>query len=86
MKSAAVKPLVDFDLLTDREREVAYRLAMGASSKSVAEELRISQKTVDTHRGKVMAKLKVGNNAQLAREAIRSGFTQIDLVGGKWVK
>lgn len=69
-------PVVPFPTLTEREREVALRLALGISNGEVAEELGISPKTVDTHRAHVLKKLELRNNVELARYAIREGYLQ----------
>lgn len=63
-----------FAALTDRELEVAARLAVGARNADVARSLKISTKTVDTHRGKVLKKLGLRNNAQLTALAILEGL------------
>ncbi len=59
-----------FLLLTPREIQVADRLARGVTSRAIADELKVSIKTVDTHRLHIMRKLGVSNNVQLARLAI----------------
>ncbi len=53
--------------LTPREREVAEAVAAGKSSKVIARELRISDKTVQNHRQHAMEKLGVHSAADLAR-------------------
>lgn len=53
--------------LTAREREVAEAVAAGKSSKVIARELQISDKTVQVHRQNAMAKLGVHSAADLAR-------------------
>jgi len=58
-----------------REREVLQLLAEGGSSQRIAESLHISIKTVETHRGQLMAKLKVRSVAELTKYAIREGLT-----------
>lgn len=52
--------------LTARERMVMEHLAVGASSKVIAQRLAISPKTVDNHRTKLLEKLNVDNTTQLA--------------------
>lgn len=47
--------------LTDRERDVLERVALGRTNRQVGEELYISEKTVSVHLSRVMAKL--GANA-----------------------
>ena len=53
--------------LTPREREVMERIVAGKANKVVAQELGISEKTVETHRARVMAKMAVDSLAQLVR-------------------
>lgn len=56
--------------LSTRERQVLHRIVAGASSAAIAEHLSLSRKTVDTYRGRLMAKLGVGNRSALIRLAI----------------
>jgi DNA-binding NarL/FixJ family response regulator len=58
--------------LTRRERQIVQLLAQGDSSKQVAYQLRISTKTVETHRRRIMDKLRLGSIAELVRYAIRN--------------
>jgi DNA-binding NarL/FixJ family response regulator len=63
-----------FPALTEREREVALKLAIGAKNSEIADDLGISSKTVDTHRSHLLKKLGCRNNVELARLAIREGY------------
>ena len=54
------------DLLTPRELEVTLRLARGESNKNIAGNLHISEKTVSTHKTRVLEKLGVVNVVALA--------------------
>lgn len=56
--------------LTDRELEVFRKLGEGASTRDVAESLKISIKTVETHRAKIMRKLDLDHAAQLVQRAV----------------
>jgi DNA-binding NarL/FixJ family response regulator len=58
--------------LTPREREVLQLLAEGRSNKEVASTLKISPKTVETHRARIMNKLDVHSVGGLVRYAIRN--------------
>lgn len=58
--------------LTPREREIVQLVAEGRSSKDVARHLGISTKTAETHRQKIMAKLKLHNISEIVRYAIRN--------------
>jgi len=60
------------DGLTRREREVLQLLAEGKTNKKVAEILKISVKTAETHRARIMRKLRAESVADLVRYAIRN--------------
>jgi DNA-binding NarL/FixJ family response regulator len=60
--------------LTAREREVLKFLSEGKSNSEVAEVLRISIRTVETHRANIMNKLDLRNTAELVRYAIEHGL------------
>ncbi|TWF35360.1 LuxR family two component transcriptional regulator [Chitinophaga polysaccharea] len=55
--------------LTKRERQVLSMIAAGRTSASIAEELCVSQFTVETHRRNLMQKFEAGNTAALIRMA-----------------
>jgi DNA-binding NarL/FixJ family response regulator len=61
-------------LLSQRERQVLIGIAQGFTNREIAERFAISSKTVDTHRGHVMKKLKLRNNSDATRFAIRVGL------------
>lgn len=65
--------------LTAREREVMELLARGTSTKAIARQLGISQKTVINHRTKVLEKMAAENSAQLA--ATFSHFDSLSISG-----
>lgn len=52
--------------LTDREREVARAIALGASNKEVARQLNITERTVKAHVSGLFTKLGVQDRLQLA--------------------
>tara|TARA_R110001592_G_scaffold363372_2_gene686216 strand:- start:90489 stop:91112 length:624 start_codon:yes stop_codon:yes gene_type:complete len=58
--------------LTGREHEVFNRVANGEMNKVIAQELNISERTVEVHRSQVMKKLDVRTLAQLVRIKIES--------------
>ena len=62
------------DVLTPREREVLHLIAQGYNNRQIAERLHISIKTVETHRGNMMAKLDVHDRAGLVHFAMQSGL------------
>lgn len=53
------------ETLTDREFQIFRLLASGKTVSQVASELSLSVKTISTHRGKVLHKLGLRNNAEL---------------------
>ena len=64
--------------LSGREREVLQLIAEGRSSAEVAERLRISVRTVDTHRHNIMVKLEIHSIAGLTKFAIRHGLSVLN--------
>ena len=64
-------------LLTSREREVLQLLAEGKSTKQIAFDLKLSGKTIETHRQRIMKKLKLHAIADLTKYAIRTGLTSL---------
>ncbi len=64
--------------LTGREREVLQLIAEGRSSAEVAEQLRISVRTIDTHRHNIMVKLEIHSIAGLTKFAIRHGLSVLN--------
>lgn len=65
-----------FSSLSSREREILQMLAEGKTSRSVAAQLNISIKTVDTHKANIMHKLGLNSVADLVRYAIREGVVE----------
>ena len=66
--------------LTDRECEVLRLVALGATSREIAEKLILSAKTVDNHRSRILEKLQVRNKAEAVALAIRRGVLELDLI------
>ena len=62
------------DRLTPREREVLQLIGRGFPNKQIARELDLSEKTVKTHVGHVLAKLGVTDRTQAAVVAVRAGL------------
>ena len=64
--------------LTEREREVLQCIAEGLSTKTIAANLNISAKTVETHRRQIMQKLDIFNVPQLTKYAVREGLSSLN--------
>ncbi|TQS76132.1 response regulator transcription factor [Ornithinibacillus gellani] len=60
-------------LLTNREREVFEHLVQDKTTKEIAQELFISEKTVRNHISNAMQKLGVKGRSQAVVELIRMG-------------
>jgi two-component system response regulator NreC len=63
--------------LSPREKEVLKLIAQGDSSKEIAAKLQIGVGTVETHRARLLSKLKVRNVAGLVSYAFRSGLMRL---------
>jgi FixJ family two-component response regulator len=63
------KIMVRFATLTKREKQIMHAIVNGKSNKEIAQELQLSISTVETHRAKVMTKMKVASFAELVRIA-----------------
>jgi two-component system response regulator NreC len=69
------------DPLTDREREVLRLLALGHTNQEIAQMLYLSVRTAETHRARIMQKLRITTRAELVRYAIDHGFLADDDAG-----
>jgi two-component system response regulator FixJ len=56
--------------LTPREKDVLNRIVEGKSNKVIGGELRISTRTVELHRARVMEKMRASSLAELVRMMI----------------
>lgn len=64
------------DPLTTREREVVKLIAEGFTNRQIAELLTLSEKTVESHRANVLAKLGMRDRVELVRYAIKRGLVE----------
>ena len=77
-RPAAGRQAASLERLTGREREVLELIARGRSNKRIALELGISEKTVKTHVGHLLAKLGVSDRTQAAVLAVQAGLIEQD--------
>ncbi len=73
LKGLGGRPSV-LEQLTERQREILQLIAESRSTKEIAFDLRLSTKTVETHRERLMERLNIRDVAGLVRYAIRSGL------------
>jgi len=60
--------------LTDREMQVFNLLVAGSSVNDIAAQLSVSNKTISTHKAKLMEKLNISSLAELVRYAMQRGL------------
>ncbi len=60
--------------LSDRELQTLVMISSGKRLADIAEELKLSPKTVSVYRARVLEKLQLANNAELTVYAIRNGL------------
>ena len=66
------------DRLTERQRTILKLIAEGKNTKEIAHRLKVSVKTVEFHRVRLMNRLEIFNVASLVRFAIRCGLVRFD--------
>ena len=66
------------DLLSEREHEVLRLLALGHTNQEIAKLLFISVRTAESHRARIMQKLKLSSRAELVRYALASGAFELE--------
>ncbi|WP_409344666.1 response regulator [Paenibacillus sp. MBLB4367] len=64
--------------LSEREKEVLAKVALGYANKEIAEQLIISVKTVETHKSNLMEKLGLKTRADLVKYALKKGLLHGD--------
>ncbi len=66
--------LDSYELLSPREKEILGLVALGYTSRQIADQLFLSVKTVGTYRGRLMAKLNLRSRPALVRYALERGL------------
>jgi DNA-binding NarL/FixJ family response regulator len=64
------------DPLTPRELEVVKLIAEAYNNRQIAETLKLSEKTVESHRANVLSKLGMSDRVEVVRYAIRRGLVE----------
>jgi DNA-binding NarL/FixJ family response regulator len=64
------------DPLTPREMDVVKLIAEAYTNRQIAEILKVSEKTVESHRANVLGKLGMRDRVELVRYAIRRGLVE----------
>jgi DNA-binding NarL/FixJ family response regulator len=65
--------------LSARERQILRRIADGETTKQIALAFKVSTKTIETHRRRIMQKLGKHSVAELTKYAVREGLTSLEL-------
>jgi DNA-binding NarL/FixJ family response regulator len=71
-----LRDTTELDVLTDREREVLVLIAKGMSNLEIAEALFLSEATVKTHVGRILAKLELRDRVQAVVLAYETGLAR----------
>ena len=74
LMGASANGLLPHEKLTDREFEIFIQLTKGVSINDIADQLNISNKTVSTHKMRLMEKLNSASVADLMRYAMDSNL------------
>ena len=67
-------PLPTIDDLTGRQREILQLVAEGLSAKEIAHELKLSHRTVEFHKSKIMEQLHLRTTIDLVKYAVAHGL------------
>jgi DNA-binding NarL/FixJ family response regulator len=68
--------------LTERQVQVLRMVAEGHRTRDIAATLGLSVKTVESHRGEIMKRLRVHDVVSLVRYALRVGLIPLTFLGG----
>ncbi|MCL4394460.1 MAG: response regulator transcription factor [Chloroflexi bacterium] len=64
------------EALSDREFQVLRLIAAGKKSSEIAEELAVTMSTVNTYRMRILEKMRMESNVELARYALEHGLIE----------
>ena len=60
-----------FDRLSDRELLIVQHISLSKNNREIADELKISTKTIESHRSRIKSKLELSSPSELVRFATR---------------
>ncbi len=66
----------DFGGLSQRERQVAVLIARGRSNRAIAQQLTVSNRTVENHVANILSKLNLNSRTQIAVWAVERGLAR----------
>ena len=69
-----MKSIVPRVSLSTRERQILNRVLDGEGTTQIAKAMKVSKRTVDTHRANIHRRMRTQNVAQLMRESVRLGL------------
>ncbi len=69
--------MTTLDILTPAQRAVLAGIAMGATTRGIADERGVSHKTIEYHRTKIMQKLNLHDIASLTHWALAAGLVEL---------
>jgi two-component system, NarL family, response regulator NreC len=67
-----------YELLTERERAVLHRAALGYTAVEIGQQLALSPRTIETYRTNLLQKLGLRHQTDLVRYAIKRGIIGLD--------
>ncbi len=67
-----------FDVLSEREKQVAMMIVNCQGNQEIADSLYVSPKTISTYRARIYEKLRIDNDVKLTHMALRHGLLQND--------
>ncbi len=73
--SARQSKRLDYEGLTIREQEVATQIALGKTNREIGQILTLSERTIEAHVGRILAKLDFNSRYQVAAWAVEKGLS-----------
>lgn len=64
------------EMLSDREHQVLCMIASGKTVGEIGKDLRLSVKTISTYRSRILHKMRMKNNAELTKYAIKNRMVE----------